>query len=109
MNRTTIKLNGKTVDILFGCWAVGQILKSGVELEKLGAEIFEHLPTIAYFGACNAAGRSLESYKIDDFLDLSPGELMPVLPVFTNSMSQDVPLVKKEQVKAEIKPKATKK
>ncbi|MDH5825771.1 hypothetical protein [Sphingobacterium faecium] len=109
MNRTTIQLNGKSVDILFGCWAVGLILKSGVKLEEIGSEIFEHLPTIAYFGACNAAGRSLVAYEKDDFLDLSPAELMPILTVFTNSMTQDVPVQKKEQVKAETKPKTTKK
>lgn len=107
MNRTTIKLNGKVVDILFGCWAIGQILKSGIDLTNLGVEVYEHLPAIAYYGACNASGRSLEAYNVDDFHELSPGVLMAVLPVFTQSMTQDVP--KKAEVKAEIKPKATKK
>lgn len=102
MNRTEIKLNGENISILFGCWAVGQILRTGVDLSDLkGGDLYLMLPEIAYYGACNAKGRDLNAYNLEDFHNLSAFEVAKVLPVFTASMSQDVP--KKNEVTKEAK------
>lgn len=100
MNKTQITLNGKKVDILFGSWAVGQLIKSGVDFAKMGDDIYDHLPNIAYYGACNAAGRDLNAYNVEDFHSASPGLLIPVLSTFNKSMTQDVPVEKKSTAKA---------
>lgn len=95
MNKTSIKLNGKNIDILFGAWSVGQLIKSGIKFENMQDEIYDHLATIVYLGACNAAGRDLNAYDVEDFHAAPFGLLIPVLATFNKSMSQDVPVEKK--------------
>ena len=100
MNKTQITLNGKKIDILFGTWTVGQLFKSGIEFEKMKDEIYDHLPTIVYLGACNAAGRDLNAYDVEDFHAAPFGLLIPVLATFNKSMTQDVPVEKKPTARA---------
>ncbi|MGJ1362892.1 hypothetical protein ACR79B_20730 [Sphingobacterium spiritivorum] len=102
MNKTQIQFKGEEIDILFGCWSVGQLIKSGIDLDNLvGGDIFDKLPDIVYYGACNAKGRDLNAYSLNDFHELAPGVLLKVLPVLTNSMQQDVP--KKKEVKPAVR------
>lgn len=102
MNKTKIKVKDQEVDIVFGTWVMGQLIKSGYALGELQAEIqknpFEFFPNLIYLGAINAtSNKDLAAYNKADFYDVvdelggiaSPA-VMDIIHCFTNSLGMDV-------------------
>lgn len=106
MNRTTLVINGESIDLQFGIWTMARLSDFGFKLKEISEVIkdnpFDFIPTLIYLGACGAAGRDLAAYDKNLFWDhidavgFGHDDVTKAMTCFTNSLSQDVPQKKSQ-------------
>lgn len=73
VNTLEIEIKGEKVNLLFGNWMCGQMVKEGFDLNTFNPALYENpfllAPFVIYLAACNANGYSRDAFEESLFLD----------------------------------------